>query len=234
MDDASKVRIPVWQPIFTVIFIGLFPLLILVLAGDWRWIEGWIYIAIFWVFSLVSSVRMYFKDPGLFKERFSSPVQKEQKAWDKIVIFLVICSYLAWMVICPLDAKRFGWSPQLPLWLKAVGTVMTVTGFWLFYETFRENTFAAPVIKMQEDRKQHVISTGVYGFVRHPLYLGASLYVVGGAVLMSSIFGVIVGLVFVAILAFRSIGEETMLRADLDGYEEYTRRVRWRLIPFIF
>ena len=111
---------------------------------------------------------------------------------------------------------------------------MTAAGLWLFYETFKENTFAAPVVKIQGERKQRTISTGVYGFVRHPMYLAAGIYVIGGAVLMGSIFGLIVGLIFVVVLAVRIIGEESMLRAELDGYEEYTRRVRWRLIPFIF
>ena len=234
MREDSKIRIPIWQPIFTVFFLLAFPLLVVALAGDWRWVEGWIFVVSFWVFGLVTSARMYFKDPGLFKERFSPPVQKDQKASDKIMIFLVILSYLGWMIISPLDAKRFGWTPQFPLWAKVIGTVMTAAGLWLFYETFKENTFAAPVVKIQGERKQRTISTGVYGFVRHPMYLAAGIYVIGGAVLMGSIFGLIVGLIFVVVLAVRIIGEESMLRAELDGYEEYTRRVRWRLIPFIF
>jgi len=234
MSDTPQVRIPIWQPIFTVIFLTAFPLLILLLAGDWQWIEGWIFVAIFWIFSIITSVRMYFKDPALFKERFSSPVQKEQKSWDKIVIFLIIIAYLAWMLISPLDAKRFGWSPPFPFFIKALGTILAVGGFWLFHETFKENTFAAPVVKLQEERKQHVISTGVYGVVRHPLYLAASLYVIGGALLMGSIFGSLCGLALVIVVALRSIGEERMLRNELEGYEEYMRRVRWRLIPYVF
>ena len=234
MPESSKVQIPIWQPIFTVIFLAAFPLLILALAGDWRWIEGWIFVAIFWIFSLVTSARMYFKDPALFSERFSSPVQKDQKAWDKILIFLVIISYLAWMVISPLDARRFGWSPPFPFFIKALGAILTVGGFWLFHETFKENTFAAPVVKMQGERKQYVISTGVYGVVRHPLYLGASLYVIGGALLMGSMVGGLFGFLFVIILALRSIGEESMLRNELAGYNEYMHRVRWRLLPYIF
>lgn len=234
MSESSKVRIPIWQPIFSIVFLTAFPLLILLLADDWRWIEGWIFVSIFWIFSLITSVRMYVKDPALFKERFSSPVQKDQQAWDKIVIFLIIISYLAWIVISPLDAKRFGWSPPFPFFLKAIGAVMAILGFWLFHETFKENTFAAPVVKMQEGRKQRVISTGVYGVVRHPLYLAASLYVIGGSLLMGSIFGGLCGLALVLVLALRSIGEEKMLRNELEGYGEYMGHVRWRLIPYVF
>lgn len=229
-----KIRIPLWQPIFTIIFLVLFGLLTLWIAGDWRWAEGWIFILIFWIASLITSARMYIKDPALFKERFSSPVQKEQKPWDKIVIFLVIISYLVWVVISPLDARRFGWSPELPLWLKAVGFVMTVAGFWFFYATFKANTFAAPVVKMQEERKQTVISTGPYAVVRHPLYLGAGLYILGGALLMGSIYGLLAGFFFIVVVSVRSIGEEQMLREELEGYDDYTKRVRWRLIPYVF
>jgi protein-S-isoprenylcysteine O-methyltransferase Ste14 len=233
-DELSQVRIPLWQPIFTLLFLTAFPLIILWLAGDWKWVEGRIFIVVFWIFSLVTSVRMYVKDPGLFRERFSAPVQQNQRPWDKIVIFLVITSYLLWMVIIPLDARRFGWSPPFPIWLKAIGLVLTIVGFWLFYETFKENTFAAPVVKIQKERKQKVISTGVYGFVRHPLYLAACTYIFGGALLMGSIFGLLAGLIFAVVVATRSIGEEQMLLSELEGYSEYARRVKWRLFPYIF
>ena len=234
MGDENKVRVPAWQPIFTIFFVTASALLTLLLAGDWRWTEGWIFAALFWFFSLITSARMYFKDPALFRERFSSPVQKDQKPWDKIVIFLLIISYLVWLVISPLDARRYGWSPEFPSGLKIAGTVMTIAGLGLFYETFKENTFAAPVVKIQAERKQRVISTGVYSVVRHPLYLGATLYILGGALLMGSIFGLVAGLFFVIVIALRSVGEEEMLRTELDGYEEYRNRVRSRLIPFIF
>lgn len=234
MADRSNVKIPLWQPIFTVVFLAAFGLLTIWIGGDWGWTEGWIFVVLFWIACLITSARMYFKDPALFKERFSSPVQKDQKAWDKIVIWLIILTYVLWMVIAPLDARRYGWGPEFPIWLKAVGFVMAAIGFWLFYETFRENTFASPVIKIQEERKQRVISTGVYGCVRHPLYLGAALYILGGALLMGSLFGLLAGILFTVVVAARSVGEEKMLRAELEGYEEYTQRVRWRLIPFIF
>lgn len=234
MADDLKVRIPLWQPVFTVFFLAAFGLLTIWLGGDWKWIEGWIFIVLFWIACVVTSVRMYFRDPGLFKERFSSPVQKEQKSWDKIAIWLVILTYVLWLVIAPLDARRYGWSPQFPFWLKTFGFVEAAVGFWFFYETFRENTFAAPVVKIQQERKQHVISTGVYGFVRHPLYLGAILYVTGGSILMGSLYGLLAGLLFSSVLAARSVGEESMLRAELAGYEAYAQRVRWRLLPYIF
>jgi protein-S-isoprenylcysteine O-methyltransferase Ste14 len=234
MADNQKIVIPIWQPISGIVFIAALGLAFMWASGDWKWIAGWIFVGLFFISSFAASWRMYLRDPALFKERYSSPIQSNQKPWDKIVILLISLSYLVWYFVMPLDAKRFGWSPEFPLWLKAIGFVLTAAGYWLFYETFRENTFAAPVVKMQEERKQTVISTGLYGIVRHPLYSSAGLMAIGAPLLVGSVYSLIAGFVFTAILAVRSIGEENMLKQELDGYGEYMRRVRWRLIPFVF
>jgi protein-S-isoprenylcysteine O-methyltransferase Ste14 len=230
----STASIPLWQPIFTVLFLAVFSAGFIWTSGDWEWTEGWIFVALFFVASLITSARMYLRDPALFRERFSSPVQQEQKPWDKVVIFLIFISYLIWYFIMPLDARRFSWSPVFPFWLKCVGFLIAAFGFWLFYESFRENTFAAPVVKMQEERKQTVISTGLYGIVRHPLYASAGFMAIGAPLLVGSVYGLIAGFVLILVLAVRSIGEETMLKNELEGYDAYTRRVRWRMLPFVF
>ena len=98
----------------------------------------------------------------------------------------------------------------------------------------KENTFAAPVIKMQKERGQKVISTGLYGIVRHPMYSGATLLFIAAPLLLGSLYGLAVGLLLIITIAVRSIGEEQMLRQELDGYNDYMRRVKWRLIPFVF
>jgi protein-S-isoprenylcysteine O-methyltransferase Ste14 len=234
MANAQKIAIPIWQPISGVVFIAVMGAAFMWASGDWGWIAGWLFVALFFISSFAASWRMYLKDPGLFKERYSSPIQQNQKAWDKIVIILISISWLIWFFIMPVDAKRFGWSPEFPLWLKIIGFVISAFGFWMFYESFRENSFAAPVVKMQEERKQSVISTGLYGIVRHPLYTSATLMAIGSPLLVGSVYGLIVGFIFSAILAVRSIGEENMLRQELDGYNEYMGHVRWRLIPYIF
>jgi protein-S-isoprenylcysteine O-methyltransferase Ste14 len=234
MANAQRVLIPVWQPISGVVFIAAMSALFMWASGDWKWIAGWLFIALFFISSFAASWRMYLKDPGLFRERYSSPIQRDQKPWDKFVIILISVSWLVWFFIMPVDARRFGWSPDFPIWLKIVGFVIAAVGFWMFYETFKENSFAAPVVKMQEERRQTVISTGLYGIVRHPLYTGASLMAIGSPLLVGAIYGLIAGLVLATILAIRSIGEENMLRAELEGYGEYMRSVRWRLIPYIF
>jgi protein-S-isoprenylcysteine O-methyltransferase Ste14 len=102
------------------------------------------------------------------------------------------------------------------------------------FSAFRENTFAAPVVKLQTGRGQRVISSGLYGIMRHPMYLGGALLLLGAPLLLGSTYGLATGLLMVVILVIRSIGEEEMLRRELEGYDQYMQEVRWRLIPFIF
>ena len=94
----------------------------------------------------------------------------------------------AWLVVMGLDAKRFAWS-SVPAWVQALGALMTLWSIWFSYRTMRENSFAAPVIKLQHERGQRVISTGPYAFVRHPMYFGAVFYFIGVALLLGSWWG---------------------------------------------
>ena len=216
------------------IYLALFPVILFVLAGDWRWIEGWLFSVIFLVMCHSTLLYLYFYDPALLEERFGSPFQPNQKGWDKVLLSLFFVDFLVWFAIMPLDAKRFHWSPTFPLWLKAIGTVLLVLSIVLVFEALRENTFAAPVVKMQKERGQTVVSTGMYGVVRHPMYAGALLLFVAGPLLLGSVWGLIVSLILIVTIAVRSIGEEAMLKQELEGYSDYMRRVKWRMIPFVF
>jgi protein-S-isoprenylcysteine O-methyltransferase Ste14 len=102
------------------------------------------------------------------------------------------------------------------------------------FGALKENTFAAPVVKMQKERGQRVISTGLYGIVRHPMYSGATLLFIGTPLLLGSVYGLALGLMLIFTIAVRSIGEEEMLKRELNGYDEYMKVVKWRLIPFFF
>jgi protein-S-isoprenylcysteine O-methyltransferase Ste14 len=223
-----------WQVIISFFYLLIYPVLLFWLSGDWSWAEGWIFSIGFCSLSFAIVLYLYFKDSALLNERFGSPFQKEQKSWDKTLLVFVMLGFFVWFVVMPLDAKRFGWSPPFPLWLKIIGTVLFVAGFVILFAALKENTFAAPVVKIQKERGQKVISTGVYGVVRHPMYLGGLLIFAGVPLLLGSIYGLAAGFLLILILAFRSIGEEKMLMQELDGYHEYRKKVRWRLIPFIF
>jgi protein-S-isoprenylcysteine O-methyltransferase Ste14 len=134
----------------------------------------------------------------------------------------------------PLDAKRFGWSPDFPLWLKGLGVAGLVGSFFLFFRSYTDNTYLSPLVRIQEDRGQRVVSTGVYGFVRHPMYLGGILMFIGAPLLLGSVFGVVVGLALTILIMARILGEEAMLTRELEGYEDYKLKVRYRLFPYIW
>lgn len=222
------------QVIFSFFYLLIFPVALFFLAGDWHWIEGWMFSIIFCGASFAIVVYLYLHDPDLLNERFSWPVQKTQKAWDKWLLVFFFLGFLGWYAIMPVDARRFHWSPQFPVWLRIIGGIMFILAFLLLFGALKENTFAAPVIKMQKERGQKVISTGLYGIVRHPMYSGATLLFVAGPILLGSIYGVVLGLLLTIMLAVRSVGEESMLKEELAGYSDYMREVKWRVIPFIF
>ena len=127
-----------------------------------------------------------------------------------------------------LDAVRFRWS-QVPIWVQAVGAVLIALCMYVFYLTFRENTFAAPVVKIQAERGHQVVTTGPYALVRHPMYAGALLLFIGIPLLLGSWYGLAGALVMMALLVTRIVMEERTLTNELPGYREYAARVRWRL-----
>jgi protein-S-isoprenylcysteine O-methyltransferase Ste14 len=222
------------QLISSFVFLIVISSLLFFIAGDWHWIEGWVFTAIYVAGSMAVVLYLYFADPGLLNERFRAGAQKGQSSFDHIIVMLIVAAYTAWYVIIPLDAKRYHWSPEFPLWIKIIGAVFTALMFYLFFLTFKENSFAAPVVKIQEERGQKVISTGVYSIVRHPLYAAGIFLFIGAPLLLGSLWGLIPGFALILILAVRSIAEEETLKQGLEGYDEYMQKVRWRFIPYIF
>jgi protein-S-isoprenylcysteine O-methyltransferase Ste14 len=183
---------------------------------------------------LFNGLYMYWKDPALLAERTKAPGSDNQKQWDKYLLIVIYSIACLWFVILPFDAERFGWSPAFPMWLKVLGGVVLLSALYLIERATIENTYLSTLVRIQSDRKQQVISTGVYGFVRHPLYLGCLLMMLGAPLLMGSIYGLIISLIGLIAVAGRIIGEEKMLADELEGYEEYKKKVTYRLIPFIW
>jgi protein-S-isoprenylcysteine O-methyltransferase Ste14 len=141
--------------------------------------------------------------------------------------------FLAWLALMPLDAVRFGWS-HLPRWLQWLGGLLSLISFALFFLTYRENTFLSPVVRLQRDRGQTVVSSGPYRYVRHPMYAAALVFLVGTTLLLGSAYGLILVLAIVLSIAVRAVKEEQTLLRELPGYKEYMRRVRYRMIPGVW
>src|SRR5690349_7082892 len=134
MNSNNDATVPLSKVIGSLFYLLIFPVMLLYLAGDWRWPEGWVYSIIFLAMSFGTLLYLYFHDPALLKERFGSPIQLTQKSWDKVLLSLFFVDFLVWFAIMPLDARRFHWSPVFPLWLRAIGTVLLISAIVLVFE----------------------------------------------------------------------------------------------------
>lgn len=202
-------------------------------AGRWTWAGGWAFIALFGGASLAVSLWLLTVDPGLLEQRLKPPIQRGQRGWDRIFMTVAVLTFLAWLALIGLDAGRFGWS-HAPVWAQGLGAVMLVGGYVGVGWVFRSNSFAAPVVRIQSERKQPVIDTGPYAIVRHPMYAFALPILAGAPLLAGSFWGLSAVPLAIAAIGWRAVREEQLLRADLAGYEDYARRVRWRFAPGVW
>ncbi len=204
--------------------------LLFVAAGDWSWPQGWAFLIEIAISSFAVSLWLARHDPALLEARLSSPVQRDQRPWDRIFMAAGALVFVGWLVLSALDARRFRWS-LVPLWAQVLGAVLIALCMILVWQTFRFNTFAAPQIRIQKDRGQRVITDGPYRIVRHPMYASALLMFVGTPLLLGSWWGLLVVPVAVVGIGIRAVGEERMLRRELPGYDHYTQQVRFRMVP---
>jgi protein-S-isoprenylcysteine O-methyltransferase Ste14 len=207
--------------------------LLLWLSGDWRWVEGWIF-GVWWVcFVTAIFFWLHYKDPALLAERMRMPGSGGESRSDLAILIGIKVCFLASIAVSALDV-RFGWTPRLPLWSEVCGGILLLGGGFPFFRAFTDNPYLSQLVRIQTERGQHVIDTGVYGIVRHPMYLGASLVFVGAALLLGSVCGLLVGLANVGLLILRIFGEEKLLTRDLEGYRTYREKVRYHLIPHVW
>jgi protein-S-isoprenylcysteine O-methyltransferase Ste14 len=212
----------------------LWPALILFLAGDWRWPEGWIFGGWFLAMCVSIIAWLYRNDPALLAERYRRPGSGGQSRRDQIIVYVVMLGFIAWIVLMPLDARRFHWTRPLPLAVKLVGgTLLAVSWFFLF-RACTDNPFASTLVRIQTERAHRVVSTGVYGLVRHPMYLGGLLMFVSGPLVTGAASALAVSVALSPLLVVRIIEEEKLLAAKLPGYDDYRGRVRYRLLPFVW
>lgn len=202
-------------------------------AGTLLWIAGWIFLALFFLFAILISVMLTRHDPALLEERLKPIMQKDQPAWDKVLLLIIAILFFAWLVLMPLDAMRYGWS-ELPLWLQGVGAAGIVLSMVICYRTFHANTYLAPVVKIQQARGQKVIHDGPYAIVRHPLYAGLILFFPSVSLLLGSAYGLLGALLLIFCLIIRTALEDRELQLSLPGYRDYTWHVRYRLVPYLW
>jgi protein-S-isoprenylcysteine O-methyltransferase Ste14 len=217
----------------TLIWFGAMGALLFLSAGTLNWPGAWVFLALMLTVGLGTGLSLAKHDPGLVNERLRAPVQKDQPAADKVLTSALFLLIFAWLAFMGLDAVRFGWS-SVPVSVQVLGGLSLLLSMWIIYRTFRENSFAAPVVKIRKERGQTVITTGPYALVRHPMYFGAVFYFVGTSLLLGSWWGLLFALAMVLLLCIRIPIEEKALRAGLEGYDDYAARVRYRLIPLVW
>lgn len=215
-----------------VVFFVLFGLALFLPAGTLSWPAGWIFLVLFFGFYVGVNWWLYRYNPALMQERLSLTTS-DQKGWDKVLFPLMLAFTFGWLIFMSLDAERFHWS-QAAVWVQVVGVVVLLCSFYLLFLTFRENSYLSPVVRIQEERGHTVVSTGPYRTVRHPMYAAILVFMVGTSLSLGSYYGVLIGLIFMAVLARRAVLEERTLRKELRGYTDYTKKVRYRLIPYVW
>jgi protein-S-isoprenylcysteine O-methyltransferase Ste14 len=210
------------------------PLILFGAAGRIDWPMGWIYLGLFIGLSLGSRVLVQRKNPDLIAERAGSLDRKDVSPVDKALVGLIaMYGPIVVLLVAGLD-RRFGWTSPLPVYLPWIALLLAVAGLALGTWAMLENRYFSAVVRIQKDRGQKVVSTGPYQFVRHPSYIGGEIVFLCIPFILNSLWTLIPAGAIIAGYVIRTAIEDRTLQAELEGYSEYARRVRYRLLPGIW
>jgi protein-S-isoprenylcysteine O-methyltransferase Ste14 len=227
----ASVPAKVWIALSIEFFV--FAVLLFGAAGTLFWPAAWAFLIVFFAWTLLITHQLARDDPALLAERMKPLIQKGQPLWDKILMVSLVVLFVGWLIVMGLDAIRFRWF-AMPVWLQVLGAAGFIASLWIYHQTMRANTFLANVVKIQKERGHKVVSDGPYGAVRHPLYAGALLFLPMVALMLGSWAGVAVTPLVASIIIVRAALEDRELHHSLDGYADYARQVRYRLIPLVW
>ena len=207
-----------------VVLVGL---LLFLPAGTLIWFGGWLFMAILFIPMFCAGVVMMIKNPCLLASRLDA---KEKRGKQSMVVKLSGLMFLAGFIVAGLGV-RFDWF-VLPMPVRIGGAVAFIIAYILYAEVLRENTYLSRTIEVQEGQK--VIDTGLYGIVRHPMYSVTLLLFLSMPIVLGSVWSFLIFLVYPFIIAARIKDEEKFLEEELEGYREYKKKVKYRLIPFVW
>jgi protein-S-isoprenylcysteine O-methyltransferase Ste14 len=205
-------------------------LLVFVPAGTVRYWQAWIYLSIFIGASILTTLYLMRHDPALLERRMRGGPTAERQPAQRLIMLCASIGFIGLLVVPALDV-RLGWSVVSP-GAVLLGDALVIAGFYFILIVYRENTFTSATIEVAKGQK--VISTGPYALVRHPMYGGALLYLLGTPLALGSYWGLLVFGAVLLFLLWRLFDEERFLSKNLPGYTEYQRRVRYRLVPFVW
>ena len=218
---------PVSAYVQSAIFLILAAVALFAAAGTLAILGFWLYLAILAAIIVASLLSL---DPGLLRERMRPGGQRPPLA---LRLFTIVM-FLHW-IVAGLDRGRFHWSDGVPSWIQAIGLIALAAGYVLCFWAMAVNRFFSSVVRIQSDRGQHVVASGPYAYVRHPGYLaGIVIILASGLALGSWLAALLVIVSSLPFLLYRAITEDRVLQAELPGYADYARRVRWRLVPGIW
>lgn len=210
-----------------IVGLTLVGVLLFVPSGSFNYINGWLFIGLLFIPMLILGIILFFKAPSLLEKRLGA---KEKDDTQKGVVALSGLLFIGGFVVAGLD-WRFGWS-HVPMWLVIVAAVILLIAYGLYAEVMRENAYLSRTIEVQENQK--VIDTGLYAIVRHPMYMATILLFLMIPLVLGSWYALIVFLSYPIVIAVRIRNEEKVLEAGLAGYTEYKKKVKYRIIPFIW
>jgi protein-S-isoprenylcysteine O-methyltransferase Ste14 len=199
-------------------------------AGTFNYWQAWVFIAVFTVATIVPTIYLYRTDPAALQRRMHAGPRAETRPAQKIIITGSFVDAFAMMAFSGLD-HRMGWS-TVPVWVCLLGDVLVVAGLGIAMVVIAQNGYAASTVRVETG--QHVVSSGVYRFIRHPMYVGSLIMMLGMPLALGSYWGLLFVIPGVAVIVFRILDEEKMLTEELAGYREYAQRVRYRLMPNVW
>lgn len=207
--------------------ICLIGLLVFLPAGTWSYFYGWLFMGLLFVPMVIAGFVMLVKSPELLSRRLEA---KEQQSEQKAVVAASGLMFIVGFVVSGLD-HRFGWS-QMPVAVTVTASVLFLVAYGIYAEVLRENAYLSRTIKVEEG--QTLVSTGLYGVVRHPMYAATILLFLMMPLILGSWYGAIVFLAYPVLIVARLKGEEKLLMKELCGYEDYCKKVKYRLLPFVW
>ena len=210
--------------------IFLLGVVLFVPAWTLRFWQAWLYLFLFAASSAAITIYLWKHDQALLSRRAKAGPTAEKTRPQQVIQLFASLGFLAIIVVPSLD-HRFSWS-HVPLWLVLVGDLLIVLGFYIVFRVFCVNTFTAATVEVIE--QQTVISTGPYALVRHPMYCGALVMLLGTPLALSSWWGLVPFVFMVVVIVARLLDEEKLLFGNLSGYPEYAARVKYRLMPFVW
>lgn len=205
----------------------LMGLLLFLPAGTWNYPNAWLFLGLLFVPMLILGVVLFVKAPDLLEKRLQS---KEKESTQKEVVAISGLMFIGSFVLAGLDF-RFGWT-NVPMWVVIVSAVLLLASYGMYGEVMRENAYLSRTVEVQENQK--VIDTGLYGVIRHPMYTATIVLFLAMPVVLGSWIAFAVMLMYPVAIAVRIGNEEKVLEAGLSGYTDYKKKVKYRLIPFVW